>query len=1161
MSNSPAVTTEPFPSLAALRAAHNELLKRVRDSANLNDYLGDVISFLQRGTAAGALIEAEDDRMTGQSLLDYWSAMLYRTGHEPPDTTLADFDTQTEPNLDDALCPYIGLDPFNQQQHALFFGRRRLVDELVEKLANQRLLALVGPSGSGKSSVVRAGLLPALQAGALTGSEEWRYFPIILPGSEPLTQLAQVLEKRWAPRYADKRAVDPIANLDRLLDSAEDDQAQIELLQNDPGHLVRAFEETGDAPVVLVIDQFEELFSLCPDEAIRAAFIANLVALAESPGARHTVILTIRGEYEHFIARTPAFQALFEKSRFQILPLNAAELRETIEKPADLIGLKFEPNVVDALIQDMLGEPAALPLLQFTLLKLWEHRDHRRITWEAYRAIGGGRQALAHSADEFYGSLAPDEQVTVRRILLRMARLGRGLELTNIRIRRATLYEIGEPPEQINRVLEKLLAARLVRLVESARLSDVQIEIAHEALIRNWPTLVNWLEEQRAALEARRRLDAKADEWRLLGRGSAGLLDAVQVAEAERWLASSDAQEMGYDEALPELVQASRTAIEQAENERAAIAQRELEQTRELLEAQEFRTRAERQRAEEAERARQRQRWALIAIATMFVLALMAAAWALQSASVARTQEAKAQQEADARATEAIALQTAQALAVQNAEEARQNEAAAIAAGATAQAARDAAESSRATAETARAQAEHQERQARAGQLAAQAQAAGIVHPQLAVLLGIEALNVSLAAGETPIPIADQTLRYVLTEVTGRGLSGHTARVNAVAFDANSQRLITASADNTVRLWELGNLSAAPRILDNTVPVTYMALSPDGQLCITAGADSMARAWDLTNTSGSARQLSVSGTITALAISANGQRLAISSDDGSVHVWELSNLDGPPRIFRPRTSASPVGSVALSVDGRWLLTGSEDGIARLYDLNGRDPVSPRQTSDRRGALTALAFSLDGKWMLIGSADGVSHLWGLNANGFGSGPFVLRGHTQAITTVAISPDSTLAVTGSFDGTTYLWNMVARQDPSARSVLRGHTAAITSLRTTPDNRTLITTSVDGTAGVWDLTAEDTGATERVLRGHDGPVRMGAISPDGAFLATGSDDTTVRLWDLGASAPTADTLPAASNELITLGCQVAGRTLTEAEWAQYMPSDEVYAPTCGR
>jgi energy-coupling factor transporter ATP-binding protein EcfA2 len=312
-------------------------------------------------------------------LLDFWSNLLFRSGQAPPDATLADFDANLAPALDDALCPYLGLDAFREDNAQQFFGRQRLVAELVARVGERGLVGVVGPSGSGKSSVVRAGLMPALKAGALPGSDAWRYLGPIVPSSDPLASLARML----------------VASLGGELTE------ELAGLRQNPEHLANRV-GAGSTPALLVVDQFEEVFTLCDDEGTRRAFIANLIGVVESPTMHPKVVLTMRSDFEAFVARVPELHTAFEQGRVQVTPLSAGELREAIEQPAERIGLKFEAGLVDQLLADILGEPAALPLLQFTLLKLWEQRERNRISLEAYQKVGGGRLALARSADAFY---------------------------------------------------------------------------------------------------------------------------------------------------------------------------------------------------------------------------------------------------------------------------------------------------------------------------------------------------------------------------------------------------------------------------------------------------------------------------------------------------------------------------------------------------------------------------------------------------------------------------------------------------------------------------------------------------------------------------------------------------------------------------------------
>jgi energy-coupling factor transporter ATP-binding protein EcfA2 len=435
----PLVDELSFASLAALKAAHAELLQRRRTDGETPVLLDAIAAFAQRGQATGALLDDDDERGAAQSMLNYWSNIAYRAGREPPDATLAEFDPLLAPELPDQPCPYLGLDAFREVNSDLFFGREQLVEQMLAYVKTNRLLAVVGSSGSGKSSLVRAGLIPALSGSALPDSAHWRYCPPIVPGSEPL------------------------ANLERALQAAHAADGT----------------DVPEVPIVLVVDQFEELFTLCGNEQEREAFARRLLALVQSPEAQHIVILTMRSDFEENVAKLPVLHARFQQARVQVTALSASDLRAAIEEPARKVGLKFETGIIDELLRNILGEPVGLPLLQFTLLKLWERREGNRVTWAAYRKLGNAREALARSADAFYQELLPEEQVTAKRILLRMVRPGAGLEVTSNRIQRESLYIGGEARDRVDRVLDKLIAARLVRQSEGEISGDNQ---------SRWPT-------------------------------------------------------------------------------------------------------------------------------------------------------------------------------------------------------------------------------------------------------------------------------------------------------------------------------------------------------------------------------------------------------------------------------------------------------------------------------------------------------------------------------------------------------------------------------------------------------------------------------------------------------------------------------------------------
>ncbi|MCA9942797.1 MAG: SUMF1/EgtB/PvdO family nonheme iron enzyme [Anaerolineales bacterium] len=566
----------PFMSFTSLRDSHRALLKQRRKQKEAEDesaFWDEVTEFLHRGEAAGAFIDNTEDREAAQSLLDYWHNQLFHAGKETPEAVLDEFDATTQPEIPDSRCPYIGLEAFNDENKHLFYGRDQLIRELLDQVLVSRLVTAVGPSGSGKSSVVLAGLLPRLQDGALPDSQSWHYFPTIVPGAAPLTRLAKLLEPEDA-------------------ETAEWVTENYEAFLNNSEHLARLVQAQTNVPVVITIDQFEETFTLCHDEKERDAFIDNLLGLINTRDNRHVVILTMRVDYESYLNKVPMFQSLYEQGLVRVTAMNASELHDAIEQPALAIGLKFEDGLIEALVREIVGEPAALPLLQFALLQLWDGRERNRITWDAYRRLGGVMAALDHTADALYNNLLPEEQTTAKRILLRLVRPGTGVEFTRSRATRRTLYQSGEANDRIDRVLEKLVDARLLRQTDGPTADSDQFEVAHEALVRNWPRLVEWLEDERVVLRHRLRFTAQAEDWDARSRDAGALLRGKQLQEA-----------LLFDDLNPlehEFIEASKAAEQKAEEEKLAQQRRELEQAQKLAQEQSQRAEAEAQAARRA---------------------------------------------------------------------------------------------------------------------------------------------------------------------------------------------------------------------------------------------------------------------------------------------------------------------------------------------------------------------------------------------------------------------------------------------------------------------------------------------------------------------------------------------------------------------------------
>src|SRR5262245_11834234 len=430
------------------------------------------------------------------------------------------------------VCPYRGLAPFDAAHAEYFFGRERLVAELVARLVGSTLLAVVGPSGSGKSSAVRAGLLPALADGVVPGSEDWRR-AVMRPGERPLAELSRTLA-RAVPEAGDEGAAPWIAEaLDRLPDGER---------------------------LVLLIDQFEEAFVACRDQAEREAFFDSLVEGAGDPDQRLVIVLAIRGDFYARCAEHAQLSALVSANQLLVGPMRRDELRRAIELPARAAGLRVEPRLVSALVGDVAEEPGGLPLLSAALVELWQRREGRTLRHEVYERSGGVSGAVARLAEDAYRRLSAAERLRARPLLLRLA--GADEEQAEGFVRRRA------PPEALEldrddgapRALAVLPQSRLLTVDEEAA------EVAHEALLREWPRLREWLAEDAEGRRLHQHLIVAAGEWRDSGRDPAELYRGARLASALDWAAGHE----------PELNELERSFLEEsrAASERQAERQR-----------------------------------------------------------------------------------------------------------------------------------------------------------------------------------------------------------------------------------------------------------------------------------------------------------------------------------------------------------------------------------------------------------------------------------------------------------------------------------------------------------------------------------------------------------------------------------------------------------
>src|SRR5256886_16285539 len=475
-----------------------------------------------------------DARMRDDPSLFEEVATLLQQGWPAPEATFAFAPgaSQEQVLASDPRNPYKGLQPFQQEDQHDFFGRDALLDKLTSTLtgtlrieqsgkSSARLLAIIGPSGSGKSSVVMAGLLSHLKQGGVPGSEEWIYLGPIVPGVHPLESLALVLAERLPDR-----------SLLSIRQDLEEDSAR------GLHQLAMALTHSQKTRVLLCIDQFEELFTHTSAQEEREQFLELFVTALSEPRGPIIVVLTLRADFYDRVLNSSVLWPLMEQHQCAVPPMDVQELRMVIEQPARLadVQLTFEGDLMGDLLFEMQGQAEALPLLQFTLDQLFQRRCGHQLTREAYQEIGGVKGALVRQAESTYASLPSEEHRRLARVMfLRLIEPGATEQDTTRRRAARSELLLADPKETVllEEVSEAFIRARLV--TSNTMAGTAVLEVSHEALIREWPRLANWLHEAREDIRLQQTISEDATNWQERGKSKGRLYRGSQLVEAKAW--------------------------------------------------------------------------------------------------------------------------------------------------------------------------------------------------------------------------------------------------------------------------------------------------------------------------------------------------------------------------------------------------------------------------------------------------------------------------------------------------------------------------------------------------------------------------------------------------------------------------------------------------
>jgi WD40 repeat protein/DNA-binding SARP family transcriptional activator len=954
----------------------------------------------------------------------------------------------------DLTNPYKGLRPFHEVDAEVFFGRDALVEQLVgrlkEKNGEDRFLALVGPSGSGKSSVIRAGLIPFLRKGAIPGSENW-YVIQMLPGDHPLEELETALLRI---------AVNPPDQL-------------VHQMREDERGLARAVKRSlpdDDSELLLFIDQFEEVFTLVEDEAERAHFLRSITAAVGDLRSRVRVILTLRADFYDRPLLYPEFGELLHTHMETVMPLSPSELELAISGPADSVGVKLEPGLISEIVSDVADEPGALPLLQYALTELFENRENSTLTSQAYQVIGGVAGALGRSAEREFVELDDLGKGATKQLFLRLVTVGESTEENRRRVLQAEIASISDKVQTVTAAYGR---ARLLSFDRDPVTRGPTVELAHEALLQEWPRLRGWLDENRADLRLQSILAAAAREWAESAHEASFHLRGSRLDQFEGW-ANNTAISLTLDEA--EFLEASLGSRKEREAVEEARRERELEAARQLVET-------ERNRAEEQTRSSSRLRRLAGALGLTLLVALILSFFAFQQSRLAE-EENRLAASRELAAASVSNLDADPELSILLAMQAISST-------------YDVDGSVTVEAESALHQAIQTSRVRNSLSGSGNFAFSGAQEFDFSG----EALLVPEEDGKIVFYSAGGYFRLF-------SISGHRGEV--IGFNRSGQLIAIGNPNGEVGVWKASINTDDPLDLSDpreelyvfsghTGGITYVTFNNDGTLLATASSDETAKVWDLESGEELVTLVGHEGTVEAVAFHPLGTYIATASTDRTAKIWELAS----EKVVHTLSGHSEeVIDVAFNPDGNRVATTSRDGTAKLWDTTtGEELIAFLGHS---GSVNAVAFSPSGELLVTGGKDATVRVWEIAS---GQEQLVLSGHSAPIYNIIFSPSTgTPLETSSLDGTAKAWD-IRPEGNREWLTLVGHREVVFDVAYNSDGTRIASASWDGSAIIW---SGATGSKLLELDTHKAEVTAVSFSPDGGRLVSSSFDGTLKMWD---------------------------------------------------